>query len=97
MIRDGKLLLGGETKLDIPEAEWMRLEITCELGGERDGRWQLEVAIPGEEPRLLSDLSCSDPKFNKLTWVGFISAATDTTAFYLDNLSLGPSESGKLR
>jgi hypothetical protein len=97
MIRDGKLLLGGEPKLAIPEAEWMRLEITCELGGERDGRWQLEVAIPGEEPHLLSDLSCADAKFNKLTWVGFISAATDTTAFYLDNLSLGPSESGKLR
>jgi len=93
MIRDGKLLLGGETKLSIPEAEWMRLEITCEVGSEPDTRWQLVVAIPGKEPQVFSDLSCPDPKFDKLTWVGFISAATDTTAFYLDNLSLGPSQS----
>ncbi|MCP4859183.1 MAG: right-handed parallel beta-helix repeat-containing protein [Fuerstiella sp.] len=97
IIRDGQLLLGGEARLNVPEAKWLRFEITCKLSGEHDSRWQLEVTIPGEEPHVLGNLSCTDPKFDKLTWVGFVSEATDTTAFYLDNLSLGPGQNGNPR
>ncbi len=94
-IRNGSLLLRGETKLHIPESKWVRFEVSCDTSDVGAGKWTLVVTVAGEEPHVLSDLPCTDPNFKKLTWVGFISAATETTAFYLDNLFLGPSQSRK--
>jgi hypothetical protein len=65
----------------------VNIEVTCNSGAKADSRWQLAVRQPGQEPQRFADLPCST-KFKKLSWVGFISLATNTTAFYLDNVRL---------
>jgi hypothetical protein len=87
-IHDGQLRFAGKTKLEIPVGTWVKFEITSRLGTARDGKWQLVVTIPGQQPHRFDDLSWADPKFEQLTWLGFTSNATAKTAFYLDEFSL---------
>ncbi len=88
-VRDGKLLLGGKARLDLPVAQWVRFEIVATLGGEETHPWTLRVTLPDGTERVFDDLPYANPKFDKLTWLGFTSLAADTTVFYLDNFSLG--------
>ncbi len=87
-IRDGKLLLGGKARLDLPVAQWVRFEIGATLGAEEPHPWTLRVTLPDRTERVFADLSYANPKFNKLTWLGFTSLAADTTTSYLDTFSL---------
>jgi hypothetical protein len=87
-IHDGQLRFAGKTKLEIPVGTWVKFEIISRLGTARDGKWQLVVTIPGQQPHRFDDLSWADPKFEQLTWLGFTSNATAKTAFYLDDFSL---------
>lgn len=87
-IHDGQLRFAGKTKLEIPVGTWVKFEITSRLGTAEDGKWQLVVTIPGQQPHRFDDLSWADPKFEQLTWLGFTSNATAKTAFYLDDFSL---------
>jgi hypothetical protein len=84
---DGSLVAGGKRLLALPHGKWVNIEVTCNSGAKADSRWQLAVRQPGQEPQRFADLPCST-KFKKLSWVGFISLATNTTAFYLDNVRL---------
>jgi hypothetical protein len=84
---DGALAAGGKKLLTLPHGQWVNIEVTCNSGEKADSRWQLVVRQPGHEPQRFADLTCS-PKFKKLSWVGFISLATNTTVFYLDNVRL---------
>ncbi len=88
MIRDGKLFLQNQPKLNLPVSQWMQFEIITKQDTKRGSSWQLAVTVPGKKTRTFRNLPCSDPKYGKLTWVGFISIAASKTAFYLDNFSL---------
>jgi len=46
------------------------------------------VTLPGQRPKRFKGLNNGSKKFEKLTWVGFTSNATNKTVFYLDNLEL---------
>ena len=48
----------------------------------------MSVTLPGQRPRRFKGLKNGSTKFEKLTWVGFTSNATNKTVFYLDNLEL---------
>jgi hypothetical protein len=87
-VRDGKLLLGEGLAPELPQGEWARFEIDATLGDEADASWTLRVVFPDGSRRVFADLACGSPQFEKLNWVGFVSAATDTTVFYLDDFSL---------
>jgi hypothetical protein len=87
-IRDGRLLLGGRPRMDLPTGHWTRFEIAATLGSEAETRWALRVTPAGQPPQVFTDLPSTSPAFNRLTWVGFTSLATDTTVFYLDNFAL---------
>jgi len=93
-IRNGKLLVGNDTELDMPTNAWVRFEIAAMPGTEDANPWSLRVTLPNESPRVFADLSYVSPKFDKLNWVGFTSSANDTTAFYLDNFSLRSGTNG---
>lgn len=84
----GKLLVGGKPLLDIPSGVWGHYQVRAAIGKEAAGRWELTVTLPGQPPRRFTDLPNGSPDFATLTWIGFISNATDKTVFYLDDLDL---------
>jgi len=82
------LVVAGKRLLTLPVGAWVHFEITADLG-KNDGRtWDLVVTVPGDTPRVFRDLKTGSTAFEKLTWLGFISNATDKTVFYLDNLEV---------
>jgi hypothetical protein len=87
-ISGGKLQVGGQSVLDVPVDTWFHVEITAKVGADADGKWDLTVTLPGQEPKRFPGLSVGDPTFKNLTWVGWSSMATEKTVFYLDNIEL---------
>jgi len=87
-IRDAKLNLAPGKAIELPVGEWMHFDLTGNLGKSSTGQWTLTVTLPGQPPKKFANLSYLKVDFNKLNWLGFTSAATNKTAFYLDNFSL---------
>jgi len=86
-IAEGKLYARDQELLAVPTGQWFHLQIVTKVGAGADGKYQLTVTLPGKQPQQF-DLPCVDPKWSKLTWVGFVSNATTKTVFYLDNVQL---------
>ncbi|MCY2992631.1 MAG: right-handed parallel beta-helix repeat-containing protein, partial [Planctomycetota bacterium] len=87
-IKDGKLSVGDRPLLDLPTGQWLHIEITAQVGASTDGKWNLSVQLPGQEPRRFADLAAGSPEFKNFTWAGWCSMATEKTAFYLDNVQV---------
>ena len=85
-INGTSLQVAGETLLVLPTGSWVEIEITADLGG--DHTWDLTVTLPGKTARVFQGLKAANPVFEKLTWLGFISNATDKSVFYLDDLEV---------
>ncbi len=87
-INGNSLQVAGKTLLTLPTDEWAHFEITADLGPDNSHTWDLTVTLPGEAPRTFKGIKTASTAFEKFTWLGFISNATDTTIFYLDNLEI---------
>ncbi len=87
-VHNGTLRVGGRELMAIPQSQWVRIEIAACLGSAATGKWELTVTVPGSEPRRFSNLSFGSPQFKQLHWLGFVSQATDSVVWYLDNLTL---------
>ena len=85
---DGAVTCGKRVVAHVPISAWFRLEIECGLGAKATGHWQLTITVSGQSPQRALDLPCGTGAWKKLDWLGFISDADATTAFYLDNLKL---------
>ena len=83
-----KLQISGKSLMDLPLGKWVHFEITAALGNKDEGTWDLAVTLQGQRPKLFKGLKNGSTNFDKLTWVGFTSNATNKTVFYLDNLQL---------
>lgn len=83
----GKLSANGAELMDIPSGQWAHFEIAAGLGKASTGTWDVSVALPGQPSRRFAGLK-SNAEWKRLDWFGFISNATDVTAYYLDNLKL---------
>jgi hypothetical protein len=83
----GQLKAGDQDLMTVPTGQWLHFEISAGLGKKADGTWTLTVTVPGQQPRRFERLPCN-PKWKQLMWMGFISNATETAVFYLDNLKL---------
>lgn len=88
---DGSLVVNGATLTTLPHQQWVHFEILCGTGAKANGRWQLTVRVAGQQPQTFANLVCS-PKFQQLTYIGFISLATDTSVFYVDNIVLDKAD-----
>lgn len=86
---DGGLKVGDRTLLTVPHSQWVHLAITCGLGDKANGKWQLTVTLPGQQPQTFADLAGS-PEFKSLMWYGFVATAEQAGVFYLDNIVLEP-------
>ncbi len=87
-IKGGQLLIGGKQVLAIPPGVWVRYHVRAAIGKGAAGKWDLTVTLPGQPPRRFDGLPNGSPDFHALTWIGFVSNATDKTVFYLDDLDL---------
>jgi len=87
-INNTRLQVAGQTLLQLPLNQWVRFEITADLGEANSGTWNLRVTVPNQSPREFTNLRKGAAAFEKLTWLGFISNATQTTTFYLDNVTI---------
>jgi len=87
-INGGQLFLGSNPVLAIPSGVWVRYRVRAAIGKGTAGKWDLTVTLPGQPPRRFDNLPNTSPDFAALTWIGFISNATDKTVFYLDDLGL---------
>ncbi|MHC4546561.1 MAG: right-handed parallel beta-helix repeat-containing protein, partial [Planctomycetota bacterium] len=83
-----KLQIAARALMDLPVGKWIHFEITAALGNKDKGTWNLAVTLPAQTPKFFKGLKNGSSKFEKLTWVGFTSNATNKTIFYLDNLQL---------
>jgi hypothetical protein len=82
------LQAGGKTVLHLPMGKWVHIEVTADLGAKNTGTWTLAVTLPGEPPKTFKALKDGSSTFERLTWLGFTSNATDKAVFYLDNLEV---------
>jgi hypothetical protein len=91
----GNLRVRGQILMPLPADTWITFKITCALGSQADGTWQLEVHPEGVEPVLFEGLQTPNPDFNRLNWLGIVSDADTPQAFYVDDIHLArtPSES----
>jgi hypothetical protein len=87
-IRSLRLELPGGAAMDLPEGQWLHLEIQGGVGPDSTGRWSLTVTVPGQPPRSFADVGFVTSAFRVLTWTGFMSNADVATSYYLDNLAL---------
>jgi hypothetical protein len=87
-INGNNLQVAGKTLMTLPAGEWVHFEIAADLGANNSHTWDLSVTVPGEAPKVFKGLKAGSTAFEKLTWLGFISNATDKTVFHLDNLEV---------
>ncbi|MFH1719826.1 MAG: right-handed parallel beta-helix repeat-containing protein [Planctomycetota bacterium] len=82
-----KLKVAGQTLLELPVDKWISFEIAASLS-RPNGTWEMAVTLPTGDHKQFKGLKYGNTKFDKLTWLGFISNATKKTVFYLDNVKL---------
>lgn len=87
-LRNLRLEVPGGAGMDVPEGQWLHLEIQGAVGPDAAGRWSLRVTVPGQPPREFADLPYAAPTFRTLTWTGFMSNADQVTSFYLDTFAV---------
>jgi hypothetical protein len=83
-----QLRVAGDTILELPVGQWVRFEVSADLGKDNSHTWNLSVTLPDQEPKRFESLKDGNTTFEELTWLGFVSNATTKAVFYLDNLKI---------
>jgi hypothetical protein len=84
--RQGGLFARGQKLMDLPENDWVGVEMRAILG-QTNSHWDLTISLPGGAKREFGDLPC-DPNWREARWVGFSSLATNDVAFELDDIEM---------
>lgn len=85
----GWLSANGKRIVQLPLSQWVRIDVTCDLGGQATGTYDLSVRLPGAQPQRHRSLACS-AKFKTLNCVVVMSLADSATVFYVDNVEFKP-------
>ena len=83
---DGRVRTGDRALTTVPHSTWVHVELTCEAGPKTPGVFELTLTVEGREPQSFTGLPCGHKDWRSVTWIGFVSEATDRAVFYLDNL-----------
>ena len=70
-----------------PANEWAHFEITCGLGDQSTGTWDLKVTVAGGAGRSFR-FPIQTAAWRSLEWLGFVGNDTKRVAFYLDDIEL---------
>ena len=87
-IAGGRLYVNNQSLLEIPVGQWVHIEVMASLGHHSTGTWDLTVTLPDGTPQRFPGLKNGSPDWKSLDWLGFVSNATVSTTYYLDNLGL---------
>jgi len=87
LFEDGSLTVGGKKLATLPHGKWMGFDITCGLGKQATGTWELAVSVPGQEPLKFPGLTY-DPEFKAVHWLLFGAHGDQAAVAYLDNVRL---------
>jgi hypothetical protein len=82
----GTLKAAGKNLMAYPLDTWIKVEFTCPLGKAAKGTYDLTVSVAGQEPRTFPGLPFGNADWDRITWVGFVSEATEKTTFYIDDV-----------
>ncbi len=82
------LILNDQQKIELPADQWVRLTITCDLAAKDNRGWTLRVDMPGQENKVIENLTFGNPGFRTLSWIGFMSPGETTSTYYLDDFRL---------
>jgi hypothetical protein len=85
---DGSLHAGGKTLATLPRDTWCHLELTLELG-HPSAASTLHLRLGDQPPQTLT-VPHASPDFHLLERLVIASLATETTVFYIDNLTIAP-------
>lgn len=85
---DGQLIANGKPIVQLPFDRWVHVEMHCGLGSKAAGKYDIVVALPGQEPLSFSEIDCASAEFDRLHWLGFVSLAKAEASFYIDNMKL---------
>jgi len=83
-----QLKVGAQKLADIPFNQWLRLEISCSTTSYASQGWKLGLTLPDQSTQWFDNLHTGNANWSKLDWLGWVSEATNTTTFYLDNLKM---------
>lgn len=87
---DGRVQVGERTVARVPADQWIRVEIEAALGKDAARTFALTLTPRGGAPQRFAALPFAGAAFRELHWLGFVSTAETKTAFYLDEVSIGP-------
>ena len=88
---DGGLRAAGRRLTQVPHDCWVRVSVQAQVGAGASRRFDVTVHAPGRPPERFGNLSVSGSGFKNLNWLGFVSMATKSAVFYVDNVAIGPT------
>ena len=87
-IEGGKLHAAGMTPIELPDNQWVRIEMSAGLGSSATGTWDLSVKVAGSEAKVFKGLTHRNADWKSLEWLGFCAMSDSAVSFYLDNVEL---------
>lgn len=87
-VHGGQLEVNGKKLAGLPVGQWLHFSVSADLGPDLNGRWTLQVNVPGRTTLQWTNLPVGSSQFKTLTWIAFDSVADKRTLFYLDNFKL---------
>ena len=85
----GALFAGKKELMKLPHSQWLGIKITCGLGKQAKGQYDLSVRLADGTEKTFESLPCA-PNCRLLNWLGWVASGTESSTFYLDNLKLEP-------
>jgi hypothetical protein len=93
-IRDGQLWVAGKKVAPLPYDTWVSLKISADEGLKSSRNWHLEVQQDNTLP-LRWTFPDTDRQWNKLDWIGFISACRSDSRAFLDDITIEQRSSNR--
>jgi hypothetical protein len=84
----GQLRVAGQTLAQLPSNQWLRLELRVDAANYATRGWDLGLTPPEGATQWFRGLRTGSTAWGALNWLGWVSEATNTTTFHLDNLRL---------
>jgi hypothetical protein len=84
---EGFLAANGKRLLQLAAGQWVRFDVTCGIGAQATGKYDLTVKLTGGEPQVFKGLACN-PKFLSLEQFVIMSNTNGPSVFYVDNLEI---------
>ena len=83
-----QLKVNGTTLANVPSNQWLRVEVWCSTTNYASQGWKLGLTLPGQSTQWYANLHTGGTNWSRLNWLGWVSEATNTTTFWLDNFSM---------